>query len=262
MDPATPAPTACGPFPDRAALDALGFGLYCLDDEGRCTYANPACLAMLGYAADEVLGRNMHDLIHHSHPDGSAYPQSACPMVATRMTGRAVRLSNEVLWRCDGSFFTAEYSAWPLRDGDRIAGSVVTLVDTAQLGGASDRLALQVTVSRVLAGMAEPEEVLARLLAAVGGSLGFQAGFFWDVSHRERQLTATASWTAPGFEAGALAGQTMALTLDRGEDLPGRAWEEGEILHTPPRAGKRRRGRRGWFRRWPSRRASGGASSA
>ena len=55
-------------------LDALGFGLYRLDAEGRCTYANPAALQMLGYAADEVLGRNMHELIHHSHPDGSPFP--------------------------------------------------------------------------------------------------------------------------------------------------------------------------------------------
>ena len=235
LDPATPAAAdARGPFPDRAALDALGFGVYCLDGEGRCTYANPACLAMLGYGADEVLGRNMHELIHHSHPDGSAYPQSACPMVATRLSGRPVRLSNEVLWRRDGSFFTAEYSAWPLMEGERIAGSVVTLVDTAQLGGASDRLALQVTVSRLLAGMVEPEDMLARLLAAVGGGLGFQAGFFWDVSHRERQLTATASWSAPGLDAGALIDRTMSLTLDRGDDLPGRAWEEGEILSAPP----------------------------
>lgn len=223
-------------------LDALGFGLYRLDAEGRCTYANPAALQMLGYAAGEVLGRNMHELIHHSHPDGSPFPQSACPLLATRLTGRAVRLSNEVLWRKDGSFFTAEYSAWPLLEAGKPVGSVVTMVDTARQGSASDRLALQVTVSRMLAGSAELDEVLPRLLAAVGGSLGFQAGFFWAVNHRERQLAPEASWIAPGLEAGALVEATTGLTLDRGEDLPGRAWEEAEIVQeSGPAASARRK---------------------
>lgn len=127
MDSSYPPLAECGPVPDRAILDCLGLGLYHVDDEGRCTYANPAALRMLGYEAGEVLGRNMHELIHHSHPDGTPYPQSACPLLATRLTGRPVRLANEVLWRKDGSFFTAEYSAWPLVADGRRMGSVVTL---------------------------------------------------------------------------------------------------------------------------------------
>lgn len=230
-----------GPDDDRAVLDALGFGLYRVNAQGLCAYANPAALRMLGYAAHEVLGRNMHELIHHSHPDGSPYPASACPLLATRLSGRAVRLSNEVLWRKDGSFFTAEYSAWPVAGNGEGAGSVVTLVDTARLGGASDRLALQLTVSRVLGGLAETEDVLPLLLAAVGGNLGFSAGFFWAVNHRERQLTPAASWTAPALDAAPLVEQTMALTLDRGEDLPGRAWEEGEIIQARDLDGAGRR---------------------
>ena len=53
-------------------LDALGFGLYRLDAEGRCTYANPAALQMLGYAADELVGRSLAELVaqQDSYPDG------------------------------------------------------------------------------------------------------------------------------------------------------------------------------------------------
>ena len=230
-----PLPTAgMGPSSaDRGSLEAIGFGLYRLDADGRCTYANQAALDMLGYEMPEVLGRNMHELIHHSHPDGSRYPQSDCPLLAARQSGRPVRLANEVLWRKDGSFFTAEYCAWPLIEDGTARGSVVTLVDTAQKGNAQDRLALQVTVSRMLAGTAELSDVLPRLLAAVGGGLGFQAGFFWTVSHRDRRLDPDASWTAPRLDAGELVERTMAMTLDRGGDLPGRAWAEGEIVLAP-----------------------------
>ena len=218
---------------DRATLEAIGFGLYRTDAEGRCTYANQAALAMLGYEVQDVLGRNMHDLIHHSHPDGSRYPQSACPMLMTRQTGRPVRLANEVLWRKDGSFFTAEYCAWPLWESGRLAGSVVTLVDTTEQGSARKRLALQVTVSRMLAGSADLEDVLPRLLAAIGGGLGFEVGFFWTVSHRDRRLDPEASWTVLGDNVGDLVERTMGLILERGADLPGRAWVEGEMVLSP-----------------------------
>ncbi|WP_176559241.1 response regulator [Rubellimicrobium roseum] len=224
----TPAP----PDLDRASLDALGLGLYRIDGEGRCTFINRAGLDLLGYREDEVLGRNMHDLIHHSHPDGCPYPRSACPLVAANRAGRPVRLSNETLWRRDGGFFMAEYSAWPL-PGE---GSVVTFADLARQGGAQDRLALQVTVSRMLAGTADLEEVLPRLLAAVGGAFDARAAVFWSLSHRERRLNPEALWAAPGLDAAPLAAQP----LGRGAGLPGRAWEEDEILCAAPEEDGRR----------------------
>ncbi|WP_176556376.1 response regulator [Rubellimicrobium rubrum] len=238
MDLSSPASNRGTAPANRDMLEAVGFGLYCIDAEGRCTYTNRAALDMLGYDVSEMLGRNMHDLIHHSHPDGSRYPQSACPLVATRQTGRPVRLANEVLWRKDRSFFTAEYCAWPLLENGQVTGSVVTLVDTTQQGSARDRLALQVTVSRMLAGTANLEDVLPRLLAAVGGGLGFQAAFFWTVSHRDRRLDPEASWTGPGLDAVGLVERTMAMTLERGDGLPGRAWVEGEIILAPDLAGE------------------------
>ena len=168
------------PFPE---LDAMGFGVFRLDSNGLCDHANPAALALLGFEAREVVGCNLHDLIHHSHPDGSPFPQSACALAAARLTGRPARLFNEMLWRRDGSFLLAEVTAWPLPGG----GSVVTVQDSARQGVAQDRLALQVTVSRMLAGTADLEDVLPRVLGAVGTGLGAQAAFFWALSHRERR---------------------------------------------------------------------------
>ncbi|MBP1807098.1 response regulator [Rubellimicrobium aerolatum] len=224
------APSAALDPDDRPSLDALGLGLYRIDEEGRCTYANPAALAMLGYEASEVIGRNMHDLIHHSHPDGSRYPQSACPLLAARQAGRPVRLAGEVLWRKDGGSLVADYAAWPLLRDGRVTGSVVTILPGAG-GAARDRLALQLTVSRLLAGTAGLDEVLPRLLAAVAEGLGGRAAVLWDLSHREKRLHPRASWVAPGLEADGLIERTLALTLGRGEGLPGRAWEADELVH-------------------------------
>jgi PAS domain S-box-containing protein len=227
-----PVPTTDPAAPeDGASLDAIGFGIYRIDLQGRCTFANAAALAMLGYDAGEVLGRNMHELIHHSQPDGSPLPQSACPLLAAQRSGRPVRLFNEVLWRKDGSFFTAEYSAWPVLVDGQVAGSVVTFVDSRDQSEAQRRLALQVTVSRILTGAADLPTVLGQLLAAIGGALGCQAGLFWNLDRRERLLDPEASWAAPGIEAGALLRATEPLPLNQDSGLPGRAWQAGELVH-------------------------------
>ena len=74
---------------ERAALlDAVGLGVYGVDAEGCCTFINKAAERTLGFDPEEVLGRNMHDLVHHTYPDGSPYPQSECPLIGTLQTGR------------------------------------------------------------------------------------------------------------------------------------------------------------------------------
>jgi PAS domain S-box-containing protein len=138
----------------EAAAEALEIGLYCVEREGRCTFVNGSALATLGYArAEEVLGRNMHDLIHHTRAAGSPYPEAECPLLRTAATsGLGVRLANEVLWRRDGSFFVAEYSSAPIRRGGETVGSVVTFRDQADRADAEARLAVQHAVATVEGG--------------------------------------------------------------------------------------------------------------
>ncbi len=59
----------------RLLLDSTGEAIYGIDLEGRCTFCNPACLRALGYQrVDDLLGKNMHDLIHRSRADGTMLP--------------------------------------------------------------------------------------------------------------------------------------------------------------------------------------------
>jgi PAS domain S-box-containing protein len=87
---------------------------------------------MLGYRTDEVLGRNMHYLIHHAHPDGTHYPVDECPIFHAFSKGLPCRIDSEVLWRRDGSSFPAEYSSHPILDGSIVRGAVVTFVDISE----------------------------------------------------------------------------------------------------------------------------------
>ena len=91
-------------------LESTGEGMFGIDMEGRCTFINRAAALTLGWRTEEVLGRNMHSLIHHTHADGRHYPECDCPIFNAFRRGLPCRIDDEVLWRADGSSFPAEYS--------------------------------------------------------------------------------------------------------------------------------------------------------
>lgn len=113
-------------------LESAGEGIYGIDLRGRCIFINGAGAGMLGYSPDEVLGRNMHYLIHHSHADSALMPVHDCRIFKAFQQGRGCRVEDEVLWRRDGSSFAAEYASYPIRDGDKVVGAVVTFSDITE----------------------------------------------------------------------------------------------------------------------------------
>ncbi len=114
----------------RLLLDSAAEAIYGLDMQGNCTFCNPSCLEMLGYQhTDELVGKNMHDLIHHRHANGTAFPVNDCRIYRAFLTGEKVHVDDEVLWRADGTCFPAEYWSHPqIRDG-AVIGAVVTFLD-------------------------------------------------------------------------------------------------------------------------------------
>ncbi|WP_432380809.1 PAS domain S-box protein [Duganella sp. P38] len=122
-------------------LESTGDGMFGVDLDGRCTFINRAGAEILGYSTAQVLGRNMHDLIHHSHPDGSHYEEQQCPIFLAFRTGRPCRNDQEVFWRADGSRFNAEYSSHPVIDHGQVCGAVITFTDITQRKQTEEALA-------------------------------------------------------------------------------------------------------------------------
>jgi len=102
----------------NSVLESVGDGIYGLDLEGRVTVVNPAAAQMLGYKPEEILGRNMHDLIHHTRADGAAYPRDESPIQGSLLNRTTIRVSNEVFWGKDGTSFPVEYVARPQIEAD------------------------------------------------------------------------------------------------------------------------------------------------
>jgi PAS domain S-box-containing protein len=110
-------------------LESAGEGIYGIDLNGRCIFINQAGASLLGYCPDEVLGRNMHYLVHHSHANSDLMPVHDCRIFNAFREGRGCRVDDEVLWRRDGSSFAAEYASYPIHDDTSVVGAVVTFSD-------------------------------------------------------------------------------------------------------------------------------------
>jgi len=121
-------------------LESTGEGIYGIDMDGRCIFINRAGAELLGYKPDAVLGREMHELIHHTHTDGGRYEMTECPIFRAFRQGDSARVDCDVLWRADGSSFSAEYSSHPIVEDGQITGAVVTFTDISERKRAEELL--------------------------------------------------------------------------------------------------------------------------
>jgi PAS domain S-box-containing protein len=137
----------------RLLLDSTAEAIYGIDLEHRCTFCNPAGLRALGYErVDEVLGKNMHKLIHHSRADGTPFPEEECRIHRVTQTGEGVHSEDEVLWRANGTSFPTEYWSYPQRRGQEVVGAVVAFIDI------TERKLAEATLSNVSRKLIEAQE--------------------------------------------------------------------------------------------------------
>ena len=114
-------------------LDSAAEAIYALDMLGTCTFCNSAGLRLLGYKDPvELIGKNMHSVMHHTRLDGTPYPGDECRIYLAFRRGEGSHVDDEVVWRADGTSFPVEYWSYPLRENNLLIGAVVTLVDITE----------------------------------------------------------------------------------------------------------------------------------
>jgi PAS domain S-box-containing protein len=139
---------------NQLILRAAGEGIYGVNADGKTTFVNPAAERMLGFTAGELVGKDMHSIVHHTHADGSHYPAMHCPIYAAFRDGAVHQVDNEVFWRKDGSKFFVEYTSTPIRDRGSLIGAVIVFRDITQRREADEKLR---------AALAEVEQLRKRL---------------------------------------------------------------------------------------------------
>lgn len=114
-------------------LDSVDEGIQGIDCDGNITFENVASARMFGRSTADAVGKNAHELVHHSSSDGAPFRPEVCPINATLNDGVSRRIDNEVFWRIDGTAFPVEYVVAPkLDDHGSIDGVVVVFHNIAE----------------------------------------------------------------------------------------------------------------------------------
>ncbi|MFO8127750.1 sigma-54 interaction domain-containing protein [Yoonia sp.] len=117
---------------NQLILDAAGEGIYGVNADGKTTFVNGAAQEMLGWTTEDLLGHDIHQMIHHHHLSGDVYPSHQCPIYQSFRFEQVNRIENEVFWRKDGKPIRVEYVSTPIYDGQVLVGAVVIFRDITE----------------------------------------------------------------------------------------------------------------------------------
>ena len=196
-------------------LKSSGEAFYALARDGSTTLCNQAFLRLIGFDREEdVVGRKIHDLIHHTHPDGSHYDKADCPIYICASTGKPAHVDDESFYRLNGDAFPVEYWVSPVfRDGNH-QGAICTFVDITARKAAEAELARSEAEFRTFA-QAMPNHVWA---SPPDGQLDWFNQRVYDYSGLAAGALDGTGWTQIVYpEDLRRAGERWAASLQSGE---------------------------------------------
>jgi PAS domain S-box-containing protein len=118
----------------QAVLDNASYAIFLMDDRQQCIYMNAAAEQLTGYSLEEVLAldRPLHDIIHHTHPDGSHFPLEECAIDRAFPEHNQMR-GEEMFVHRQGHFYPVAFCASPVRDdASKTIGTIVEVRDITQ----------------------------------------------------------------------------------------------------------------------------------
>lgn len=106
-------------------LSNTTMAVFLMDDRQHCVFMNRAAEQLTGYAFHETTGRPLHDVIHHTYPDGSPFPLSECA-IDRAFPEKAGTQGEEVFVHKDGSFYPVAFTASPIHNDEaNVIGTVI-----------------------------------------------------------------------------------------------------------------------------------------
>ncbi|VXC35877.1 PAS domain S-box protein [Sphingomonas sp. 8AM] len=186
----------------RLLLNSISEGFYAVDNDGLTTTCNAAFLQMMGFDnAQDVIGRRLHDVIHHSHVDGSPYPEGECPIYVAARDGRPAHVLEELFFPINREPLWVEYRATPIIQDGKLRGAICTFENITerrqrafQQAAVEARRAALLLLGDTLRNMDDPAAMAAAAAEVVGQTLGVSAAGFGRIDASDQTLVIERDW--------------------------------------------------------------------
>lgn len=193
----------------RLILNSAAEGIFGCDSHGTCLYCNSAAVQLLGYDdPQDLLGKNMHDLEHHTRRDGTPFPIEECPIYLGFRENRGVHIDDDIFWRKDGTSFPVEYWSHPLLREGKTVGAVVTFFDITErrraeedLRKSEERKCTLLEINNAIINNLTQEALFASAYEAIRGVVSFDraAFLFYQPESKTLKLVSMSSNTESDF---------------------------------------------------------------
>lgn len=108
-----------------AILSNTTMAIFMLDERQHCVFMNKAAEALTGYSSEEIQGGPLHDVIHHTYPDGRHFPKEECEIERAFPEDHQVQGEDTFVHK-DGSFYPVGFTASPMKDeSGKTVGTVI-----------------------------------------------------------------------------------------------------------------------------------------
>jgi len=195
-----------------------------IDEHGHVVGWSPEAEAVFGWTADEMLGRKLSERaiprrFRAAHEDGLRRFREGGEPVAT---GRVLETTAV---RADGSEFPVELSIsppWPAAGGTQVFTAFVR--DLTERRRLEQLHRMQYQVTRVLTEASGLDAAAPAVLAAVGSTIGWEAGLLWVLDRDHERLHLLTVWARPGLDIEEFTRQSRAMSFAAESGLPGEVW--------------------------------------
>jgi two-component system cell cycle sensor histidine kinase/response regulator CckA len=206
----------------RRLVEQSLVGIYIIQND-RFVYVNPKITEILGFSENELTSGLVSDFIL------PADRRSVRENLEKRVRGEvdSIRYGLRMI-RKDGRVIEVEVHGGR-SDYNGEPAVLGTLLDISERKQTERRLELQHAVTEVLAEAAPLAQTTRGILEIIGKRLEWDVGDLWTVDQRTEKLRCVEIWHPRSTEFLEFAAESRPMLFGRGEGLPGRVWDSGEV---------------------------------
>jgi PAS domain S-box-containing protein len=210
----------------RALLQNSSDMVGIIDPAGHLQYISPAVERLLEFEVQELIGREIFDLIHPADIDAARRAFYEMGMHPGYSQPQELRLR-----KANGEHVVTEIVGNNLLHDEVLHGIVLNVRDISERNRVRAQLEVQNAVARVLADAVNLDQSIPEILQALCNNLDWELSEFWAVDPEQNILAFNFAWSLPGFDLRSFLDISQHTRIHPGEGLAGRVWQRAGAIH-------------------------------